>query len=44
MNPLQTVRNIVAIVSKATGKQAQETAALIGVDLITGQKLIGGGQ
>lgn len=42
--PPQTVRNIVAIVSKATGKQAQETAALIGVDLVTGHKLLGGGK
>ncbi len=41
--PIETVRKVVAIVSKATGTQAKEMAQIIGVDLITGKKLIGRG-
>lgn len=42
--PPDVVRNVIKAIASATGKQAQETAALIGIDLVSGQKLLGGGR
>ena len=38
--PSDVVRKVIQTVADSTGKQAQETAKLIGVDLVTGRKLL----
>lgn len=38
--PLQVIRDVIHTIAARTGKQAHETAALIGIDLISGQKLL----
>lgn len=38
--PLHIMRNIIAIVAQATGTQAEQMARLIGIDLVSGQKIL----
>lgn len=38
--PPDVVRKVIGVIASATGKQAQETAALIGIDLVTGKPLL----
>ncbi len=42
--PIPVIQSVVDMIAKATGKQAQETAALIGIDLITGLPSLGAGK
>ena len=39
--PLHIMRNIISIVAQATGTQAEQMARLVGIDLVSGQKLLG---
>lgn len=41
--PPQIVRKVVQTAAESIGKQAQETAALIGIDLVSGRKILGTG-
>lgn len=38
--PIPLMQAVIKTIAKATGKQAQETALLIGIDLVTGQSLL----
>jgi hypothetical protein len=42
--PLHIMRSIIAIVAQATGTQAEQMARLVGIDLVSGRKMLGGGQ
>jgi hypothetical protein len=41
--PAHVVRNVIAVIATATGKQAQDMAHLIGIDLVTGKPLLSSG-
>jgi hypothetical protein len=42
--PVETVRQVITVVSKTIGLQAQQTADLLRIDLVTGQKLLIAGE
>lgn len=41
--PLDIIRRVIAIVAQATGKQAIEMASIIGIDIVTGRKVLQAG-